>query len=69
MREYDKMVYISKQSNSNLIDYYFKSSKIENVLAESVFHRFDGGIFFDYLGVRNASSTDLIVEDAVQFIR
>lgn len=48
---------------------YFQNSRIGDVLSDSVFHRFDGGMFYDYLGVRVASNTDLIVEDAVQFIR
>ena len=27
------------------------------------------GIFYDYLGVRDSYNSDLVVEDAVQFIR
>lgn len=42
---------------------------MENLLEEGIFHRFDVGLFYDYLGVREAGNSDLIVEDAVEFVR
>lgn len=43
---------------------------MENLLEkEAEFHLFDVGLFYDYLGVRESGNSDLIVEDAVNFMR
>lgn len=42
---------------------------MKKVLDEGEFHKFDVGLFYDYLGVRESANSDLILEDAVTFIR